>query len=159
MFIEKDSIFISYPLTTGNPYELGLFESTRIRTSDVTFQSGKKYYVSMGRYLLDAKYGYHKLWGTKTGRNLAGTFSGKFNGIYPKITMQFRKLNRYEVEFLSDVLDTANQKTIYYDPKKKAYTNMDTYSNDWELYGKSIIDANRKADGFSWAVISTKKRS
>ena len=159
MFIEKDSIFISYPLTTGNPYELGLFESTRTRTSDVTFQSGKKYYVSMGKYILDAKYGYHKLWGTKTGRNLAGTFSGPFNGVYPKITMQFRKLNKSEVEFLAPVLDSSYQKTIYYDPNKKAYTNMETYSGDWELYGKSIIDENKKADGFTWSVISKKKRA
>ena len=159
MFIEKDSIFILYPLTTGNPNELNLFESNRQPTSDITFQSGKEYYVSMGSYILDAKYGYNKLWGTKTGRNLAGTFSGKFNGIYPKITMQFRKLNRYEVEFLSDVLDSSYQKTIYYDSKKKSYRNMETYSGDWELYNKSIIDANRKAEGFSWAVISTKKRS
>lgn len=159
MFIEKDSIFISYPLTTGNPYELGLFESTRTRTSDVTFQSGKKYYVSMGKYILDAKYQFNKLWSSKTGRNLSGTFSGQFNGIYPKITMQFRRLNKSEVEFLSDILDTANQETIYYDPKKKAYITMETYCGDWELYNKSIINENKKADGFTWSVISKKKRA
>ena len=56
-------------------------------------------------YLLEAKYGYHKLWGDDTGRNLAGTFSGTFKGVYPKITLQFRKLNKQEIEYLAPMLD------------------------------------------------------
>jgi hypothetical protein len=114
--------------------------------------------INMGSYLLEANYGYHKLWGDDTGRNLAGTFSGSFKGVYPKITMQFRKLTKNEVEYLSDILDSPYQSVRYYDPNKKAYRTMDTYSNDWELKIKNIVSANKKTDGFSWAVISTKKR-
>ena len=35
--------------------------------------------VSMGQYLLSAKYDYNKLWGSDTGRNLAGKMSRNFN--------------------------------------------------------------------------------
>lgn len=109
-------------------------------------------------YLLEAKYGYHKLWGDDTGRNLAGTFSGTFKGVYPKITLQFRKLNKSEVEYLAPMLDSPYQSVRYYDPRKKAYVTMQTYSNDWEMTNKTIINSYRKAEGFSWALISTKKR-
>lgn len=160
----KDSLFISYPLKTGNPSTLGLFEynsSTHVttKTTDVSFNSSKTYYVPMGKYILDVKFGSHKLWGDDTGRNLAGTFSGTFKGIFPKITMQFRKLTKTEIEFLTPVLDSAYQSTIYYDTSKKYYVAMNTYSNDWEQISKHIISGNTKTEGFSWAVISRSKRS
>lgn len=128
-----------------------------IDTNSIQITVGNKT-VNMGNYLLEAKYGYHKLWGDDTGRNLAGTFSGSFKGVYPKITMQFRKLTKSEVEYLSDILDSAYQSVRYYDPNKKTYKTMQTYSNDWELTNKTIISNDRKTEGFSWAVISTKKR-
>ena len=52
--------------------------------------------VSLGQYLVEAKYGYNKLWGKDTGRNLAGTNSGTLLGIFPKIICQFRKLTKTE---------------------------------------------------------------
>ena len=130
MFIDKDSIQVIVGNTTYN----------------------------LKTYLLEAKYGYHKLWGDDTGRNLAGTFSGTFKGVYPKITLQFRKLNKSEVEYLAPMLDSPYQSVRYYDPRKKAYVTMQTYSNDWEMTNKTIINNYRKAEGFSWALISTKKR-
>lgn len=114
---------------------------------------------NLKNYLLEAKYGYHKLWGDDTGRNLAGTFSGTFKGVFPKITLQFRKLNQTEIEYLAPMLDSAYQSVRYYDPRKKAYVTMNTYSNDWEMTNKGLVTATRKADGFSWAVISRSKRS
>lgn len=110
-------------------------------------------------YLLEAKYGYHKLWGDDTGRNLAGTFSGTFKGVYPKITLQFRKLTKAEAEYLAPMLDSPYQSVRYYDANKKAYITMQTYSNDWEMTNKNIINSNKKAEGFSWALISRRKRS
>ena len=115
--------------------------------------------VSMGQYIVEAKFGYHKLWGKDSGRNLAGSQSGTLLGIFPKITMQFRKLTKSEVELLAPIFDSAYQTTIYYDPNKKTNTTMRTYSNDWELTNKSFIDENQKNEGFSWAVISTKRRN
>ena len=115
--------------------------------------------ISIGQYILSAKYGYYKLWGKDSGRNLAGTQSGTFIGVFPKITMQFRQLNKNEVELLAPILDSAYQSTTYYDANKKATITMDTYSGDWVLENKSIITENEKAEGFEWSVISTKKRS
>lgn len=114
--------------------------------------------VSMGQYLVEAKFGYNKLWSSDSGRNLAGTQSGTLIGIFPKITLQFRKLTKSEVELLAPILDSAYQTTRYYDPNKKAMVTMSTYSGDWVLSNKSIIDENRKAEGFDWSVISTRKR-
>lgn len=113
--------------------------------------------INMGQYILSAKYGYNKLW-ADNGRNLAGSMTGTFVGVFPKITLQFRKLKRSEVELLAPILDSAFQTTEYYDPNKQAQTSMDTYSGDWVLENKSIITENQKAEGFEWSVISIKKR-
>lgn len=114
--------------------------------------------ISMGQYILEAKYGFHKLFDKKTGRNLAGSMMGTMVGIFPKITLQFRKLTKSEVELLAPILDSAYQTTTYYDPNKRANVTMSTYSGDWVLSNKSIIDENRKSEGFDWSVISTRKR-
>ena len=114
--------------------------------------------VSMGQYLLSVDYGYYKLWGKDTGRNLAGDWSGSLVGIFPKLTLQFRKLTKAEVETLAPILDNVNLTVVYYDANKKANTTMSCYSTDWVLKNKSIVDANKKADGFSWSVIARSKR-
>ena len=46
--------------------------------------------VNMGQYLVEAKYGYNKLWASDSGRNLAGVQSGTLIGIFPKIILQFK---------------------------------------------------------------------
>lgn len=114
--------------------------------------------ISMGQYLVEAKYSYNKLWSKDTGRNLAGAMSGTLLGIFPKITLQFRKLNKTELETLATILDSPSQSLTYYDPKKKTNTTITTYTGDWEVVNKRIIDANSKNEGFSIAFISTKKR-
>ena len=114
--------------------------------------------VDMSPYILSVDYGYYKLWGKDTGRNLAGVWSGSIIGIFPKITMQFRKLTKAEVELLAPILDSGSLSVTYYDANKKTSTTMSCYSTDWVLKNKSIVDANRKADGFSWSVISRSKR-
>lgn len=114
---------------------------------------------SIGPYLLSAKFGYHKIWGKDSGRNLAGSMTGTLLGIFPKITVQFRKLTKSELELIVPLLDKATQNVRYYDPKKKAYITMQTYTNDYEIENKGIINNNRKNEGFSCAFISRKKRS
>lgn len=114
--------------------------------------------VSMGQYLTEAKFGYHKLWHEDTGRNLNGDYTGSLAGIFPKITMQFRPLTKTEIETIAPILDSAYQTTVYYDPNKQTNVTLSTYSNDWEYTDKAIISGNVKNSGFSWAVISTKKR-
>lgn len=115
--------------------------------------------VNLGQYITSAKYGYHKLWDKKSGRNLAGSMTGTLVGVFPKITLQFRKLTKTELEYLAPFLDSAYQTTSYYDPNKKQQTSMATYGNDWEVNNKNIINGTTKNDSFSWAVISTKRRT
>lgn len=131
MFIDKDSISITANNTT----------------------------VKMGNYIVEAKYGYHKLWGKDSGRNLAGSQTGTLLGIFPKITMQFRALTKDELTTIAPILDSAYQTVTYYDATKNTTVSMDTYSNDWEVINKNIISNDVKNEGFSWAVISVKKRS
>ena len=114
--------------------------------------------VNMGQYILEAKYGYNKLWSSDSGRNMAGTQSGTLIGIFPKITLQFRRLTQTELETLVPILDSANQTVQYYDPYKKSKITMTTYTGDYEVTNKGIV-GNVKNEGFSISFISTKRRS
>ena len=114
--------------------------------------------VNMGQYITEAKYGYNKLWSSDSGRNLAGTMSGTLIGIFPKITLQFRKLTKSELEIIVPILDSARQTVTYYDPRKKTSITMYTYTGDYEIVNKRIINGNAKNEGFSCSFISTKKR-
>lgn len=115
--------------------------------------------VNMGQYLVEAKYGYNKLWSSDSGRNLAGTQTGTLIGIFPKLILQFRKLTQSELEIIVPILDSPRQTTSYYDPNKKAQTTMTTYTGDYEISNKGIIGNGRKNEGFSCSFISVSKRS
>lgn len=111
--------------------------------------------VKMAQYITKAKFGYHKIWGKDTGRSLSGDNSGTLKGIYPKITMTFRKLNEEEVGIVLSLFNKAENKVTFYNPDlKKKITNMSCYSNDQE-YDQEYL---RKTSGYSSAVISNKKR-
>ena len=114
--------------------------------------------VNMGQYLVEAKYGYNKLWGSDSGRNLAGVQSGTLIGIFPKIILQFRKLTKSELEIIVPILDSATQSVSYYDPYKKAQTTMTTYTGDYEITNKTRIGTTRKNEGFSCSFIAVSKR-
>lgn len=114
--------------------------------------------INLGQYILEAKYSYNKLWSSDSGRNLAGTQSGTLVGIFPKITVQFRKLTKAELEALAPILDSARQTVTYYDPNKKAMTTMTTYTGDYEIDNKGII-GHVKNEGFQISFISVKRRS
>ena len=112
----------------------------------------------MGQYLVEAKYGYNKLWASDSGRNLAGTMSGTLLGIFPKLTLQFGRLTKSQLEVIAPILDSANQTVTYYDPTKKANVTMTTYTGDYEITNKQIINGNAKNEGFSCSFISIRKR-
>jgi len=114
--------------------------------------------VSMGQYIVEAKYGYNKLWANDSGRNLAGVMSGTLIGIFPKIILQFRKLTKTELEVIVPILDSVRQTVTYYDPNKKANVTMTTYTGDYEITNKGRINKGRKNEGFSCSFISTRKR-
>ena len=77
--------------------------------------------VNMGQYLVEAKYSFNKLWSSDSGRNLAGTMSGTLIGIYPKLTLQFGRLNKTQLEIIIPILDAQNQTVTYYDPNKHLF--------------------------------------
>ena len=115
--------------------------------------------VSMGQYLVEAKFGYNKLWGKDSGSNLIGDMVATLLGIFPKIILQFRKLTQSELEIIAPILDSPRQTVTYYDPVKKDYYKMTTYTGDYEISNKGIIGSNRKNQGFSCSFISVSKRS
>ena len=125
-----------------------------INTNSITINN-----VSMGQYIVQAQYGYHKLWSDDSGRNLAGSMVATLKGVFPKITLQFRKLTQAELEIITPILDAERQTTVYYDPTKKTNVTMTTYTGDYNIVNKKIINGTAKNEGFSCAFISTKKRS
>ncbi len=114
--------------------------------------------VNMGSYIVEAKYGYNKLWSSDSGRNLAGTQCGTLIGIFPKITLSFRKLNKSELETIVRILDKARQSVTYYDPNKRSNVTMTTYTGDYEVVNKNIINATSKNQGFEVSFISVRRR-
>lgn len=114
--------------------------------------------LNLGSFILEAKYGYNKLWASDSGRNLAGVQCGTLIGIFPKIVVQFRRLNKEDLETIVQILDSARQTVQYYDPYKKKTVSMETYTGDYEITNKSIIDSVHKNEGFSISFISVRKR-
>ena len=130
-----------------------------IDVNSIQIKTGSGNYINVGQYLVEAKYGFNKLWASDSGRNLKGEMTGTLVGIFPKLTLQFRKLTKAELELLVPLLDSATQVVRYYDPRKKAYYEMSTYTGDWELTNKHLIDNARKNDGFSISFIARSKRT
>lgn len=110
--------------------------------------------LNLGSFILEAKFGYYKLWSEDSGRNLAGTQSGTLIGIFPKIIVQFRKLTQSELEKIAPILDSPNQTLTYYDPVKKTATTILTYTGDWELVNRGV----QQNQGFSCSFIARSKR-
>ena len=112
--------------------------------------------VSMGSYLLSAKYEYNKLWGKDAGRNLAGSMSGTLLGIFPKITLTFRKLTQAEMNVIAPILDSATQSLKYYDPSTNSSKTLTTYTGDWGYTNKKVV--TKMDSSFDIAFISKERR-
>lgn len=115
-------------------------------------------YINLGQYLLEVEYQYPKLWAGDSGRNLKGRQTGTLIGIFPKIICQFRKLTKTELETIRPILDASTQIVRYYDPMKHTYYEMETYTGDWSLKNKYIINSNHKNEGFQISFIAREKR-
>jgi len=121
--------------------------------------AGSSTWTNLGNYITEARYGYNKIWGKDSGRNLAGTMSGTLIGIFPKIIVSFRKLSKTELETIAPILDAGAQELQYYDPKNHATRTLNTYTGDWEVTNKHIIDSIHKNETFEISFISKSKRS
>ena len=113
--------------------------------------------ISMGQYIVEAKYSYNKLWSSDSGRNLAGTQTGTLVGIFPKIILQFRRLTQAEFELIAPILDSQYQTVTYYDPFKKVSNTITTYTGDYEITNKGFV-SEIKNEGFSCSFIAVSKR-
>lgn len=87
-----------------------------------------------------------------------GTMSGTLIGIYPKLVLQFGRLTQAQLETIIPILDAQNQTTTYYDPNKKTNVTMTTYTGDYEITNKQIINGNATNEGFSCSFIAISKR-
>ena len=120
---------------------------------------GSGSYVDLGPYLLEVEYQYPKLWANDTGRNLKGKQTGTLIGVFPKIICQFKKLTKEQLEILQPILDAPTQTLKYYDPMKKAYYEMQTYTGDWAVKNNYVLGSSRKNQGFQISFIAREKRS
>ena len=111
--------------------------------------------VSMGQYLLSAKFEFNKLWAQDTGRNLAGKMTGTLVGIFPKIILHFRKLSKSELNIIAPILDSANQSLTYYDPSLNRNVTITTYTGDWSIENRYIA----KNNSFECSFIATERRT
>ena len=115
--------------------------------------------VSFGQYIVEAKYGYNKIWGEDSGRNLRGDMTASLIGIFPKIIVQFKPLTKNELEIITPILDAPRQTVTYYDPTKHSNVTMATYTGDYEISNKNIISGLHKNAGFQVSFIAVSKRS
>ncbi len=111
--------------------------------------------TNIGSYLLDVKYSYNKLWASDTGRNLAGTMVGTLIGIFPKLTMHFRKLSSTELHTIATILDKNSVIVGYWDPYKNQQVTFGAYTGDWEYQSNRVGSAS----DFSCTFTSLSKRS
>ena len=111
--------------------------------------------VSMGQYIVEAKFSYPKLWASDSGRNLAGKMTGTLICIFPKHILQFRPLTKEEKNIIAPILDSSYQQVTYYDVNKNKNITMTTYTGDWELTNKNL----NQNEGFSCSFISAEKRA
>ena len=111
----------------------------------------------MGQYIVEAKYGYNKLWSSDSGRTLSGRQTGSLIGIFVKIILQFRKLTQAELELITPILDSQYQTVTYYDPNKKTNNTITTYTGDYEITNKYFV-GETKNEGFSCSFIAVDKR-
>ncbi len=110
-------------------------------------------------YITQVKYGYNKIWGNDTGRNMAATNSGTLLGIFPKLKITFRSLSQQELEAIAPTLDSATQWVTYYDPVLKRLYEMDTYTGDWETTNRNTFTNIAKAnESFEISFIANRKR-
>lgn len=114
--------------------------------------------ISMGQYILQAKYEYNKLWGSDTGRNLAGKMSGTLVGIFPKIILTFRKLTKEEMNIIAPILDSGTQTLIYYDPSLNRQVQLSTYTGDYSYTNKQKPYDGLKNESFECSFISRERR-
>ena len=110
--------------------------------------------VPMGQYLASCTFGYHKIWSSDSGRNMAYEQKGSLGGIFPKLTLNFNCLTADEMHVVSALLNKEKVILKYYDPEYMAIVTQDCYSSDWEFSQEHL----NISEPFSAAIITNKRR-
>lgn len=95
--------------------------------------NGKK----VADYITKIKFGYHKEWGSDSGRNMAKAVTGSFD-IFVKFTLTFRDLEQDEIELWSGIINSASQTVNYYDPDLKKQNTESTYTGNLEYVQENL---------------------
>lgn len=115
--------------------------------------------LKMAQYLTEVEFGYNKMWGPDTGRNMKARMSGTYLGVIVKLKLSFRKLSQAELETLAPILDKAWQTTTYHDPKLKRLNTIETYTGDWSTRNRNTFTNVAKAnEPFEISVIAVEPR-
>lgn len=115
--------------------------------------------ISIGNYISEIEYGYNKVWGSDTGRNLKAVMSGTFLGVVVKFKLKTIKLTQEELEFLAPIFNSPYLKATYYDPEEKKKITVDVYTGDWATLNiNSFSNVARANEPFSISIIATKPR-
>lgn len=115
--------------------------------------------IDFSQYITQVEYGYNKLWGSDSGRNLNGDQTGTLLGVFPKLKLSFRKLTQAELEAIAPILDSASQELTYYDPTLKKTITISTYTGDWATLNRTIFTLLAEAnEPFDISFIARKKR-
>lgn len=103
--------------------------------------------ISIGKYLISATYGFYDTWSEDSGFNtLSGKFTGTFKGTYPKITLQFRRLNTEEITLLTNSIFRTSIQTITYDDPDGTRKTINTHKGDLAIKFNGI----NKSNGFNY---------
>lgn len=130
-----------------------------IDSNSLQIKKSGRTYVNLAPYLTQVEYGYNKLWGKDTGRNLKGKTTGTLLGIVDKIKLSFGPLTQEQLETLSPILNSAWQTVKYYNPDRKALIEIQTYTGDWATLNKnSFSNVARANESFDISVIATTPR-
>ena len=115
-------------------------------------------YKDIGKYLVEVKYDFPKLYADTSGRNLNGEMVSDFIGVFPKIVCEFGPLTKSQYEEIAPILDSPRQVVKYYDPYKQTYVEMNTYTGDHSLTNRNVIDNYTLNEGFEISFIAVSKR-
>lgn len=117
------------------------------------------YGYKLAPYLVEVEYGWNKIWGKDTGRNMKASMTGSLMGIVPKLKLTFGKLTRQQLEMISPILNSAWQPVKYYDPDLKRMNEMITYTGDWATLQKTTFSQVARANSsFSISLIAKDPR-
>lgn len=106
--------------------------------------------ISIGKYVTSIKYGFHDVWSSSAGYNLANKFSGTFKGTFPKFTLVFAKgITMEDLTILTNAIFRKPTQTITYDDPSGERKTITTHKGDLVL---DFYGINKK-NGFQYELV------